>query len=258
MILHHKSFGSGDPVIILHGLFGSLDNWQTVGKALSGSYLVILADLRNHGRSPHDAHMDLPSMAGDVRELALSRGLSTFHLIGHSLGGKVAMQLASDHPDLLDRLIVVDIAPRKYAGGHDHILDALSRMRPEDIADRAAADTLLSRDIPDFAVRQFLLKNLVRKEGGGFGWKMNLPAIEENYASIMDAVNFNRPYTKPTLFVRGGRSGYVTEEDLPAIRKQFVAARFVTIPESGHWVHAETPEKLLDAVRRFLDPKAGP
>ena len=254
MGLNFKSFGQGDPIIILHGLFGTLDNWQTIAKKLAEHYTVYIVDQRNHGRSPHFEEMDYELMASDIKAFMESQWIYSCHLIGHSMGGKTAMQFAADYPDILEKLIVVDIAPKVYEGGHQAIFDALFSLDLDQIQSRKEADQLLATQIEDFGIRQFLLKNLTRSKEGGYQWKMNLPIIYQSYSSILSTIEPSEPFEKETLFIRGGQSNYIQSSDELLIKAQFPMATIQTIESAGHWVHAEAPNALLDMVLSFLDP----
>ncbi len=252
MELNFKSFGQGPPLVILHGLFGTLDNWQTLGKRWAEHYTVFLVDQRNHGRSPRTEQIDYPSMAEDLHQFLESHWVYRSHLLGHSMGGKTAMQFALHYPDMVDKLIIVDIAPRAYPGGHEPIFDALFALDLNSIDDRKEADAFLEARIPEFGVRQFLLKNLTRTREGGYEWKMNLPVIFRHYDDILRNIDGTEPFEGPTLFLRGGDSRYVRDEDWPAIQQFFPNARLETVTGAGHWVHAEQPEALFELVTEFL------
>lgn len=251
MELYYREFGQGTPVVILHGLFGFSDNWQTLAKALSEDHLVITPDLRNHGRSPHAPTHSYPEMAEDLRVFLDSHGIYATSLIGHSMGGKVAMQFALEHPDRVERLVVVDIAPGAAESNHKGIFEALLSLNINELKTREEADAILQQRIPEASIRQFLLKNLTRHPDGSFAWKMNLPVLWAHYADILAPVE-GGPFDKPTLFVRGSRSQYIQGSDLPLIRSLFPQARVETIEGAGHWVHADKPQELLALLRAFL------
>ncbi len=254
MQLNFKSFGSGQPFVILHGLFGMLDNWQSIAKDLSHNYLIYLMDHRNHGRSDHDDRMDYLSMAGDVRETMESQWMYDGAIImGHSMGGKTAMRLALQDPDLVKYLIIVDIAPISYDGGHEAILEALERVKIQEIDSRNKVQELLSKEIQDPEVVLFLMKNLTRAKTGGYAWKMNLKAITKNYRKLMDFDTTNCiPYEGPTLFIKGGLSNYLTEESLGPIQHWFPNNEIITVEQAGHWIHAEKPAEVKNIIRNFL------
>jgi len=238
MELNYKSFGEGYPIIILHGLFGTLDNWQTIAKKLATEYSVYIIDQRNHGRSPHDDRFDYVAMADDLQAFMENHWIYEAHIIGHSMGGKTAMQFALNYPDLVNQLIIVDIAPKS--------LDLPS------IKNRKQADAALLAQIPDFGVRQFLLKNLTNDKKGGYKWKMNLRVIYKNYGQILAAIASEDIFDKSTLFIRGGQSNYILDEDLTQIKSLFPAATLRTVEGTGHWVHAAAPTQLLKLVTSFL------
>ncbi len=245
--------GSGPPLVILHGLFGSARNWATVATRLAVARRVLALDLRNHGASPWAPAMDYPDMAQDVARFVASRELGPVEVIGHSMGGKVAMCLALAEPVVVRRLIVVDIAPVAY----DHAFAApyAEAMLAIDLArhdTRRAVDRVLARSLPDPVLRGFLMTNLVRA-GGGLRWGVNLEAIARNSDALMDFPETAARYGGPALFVGGARSDYLGADAEAAVRRHFPAAGIVRIAEAGHWVHAEAPEAFLDAVAAFLD-----
>ncbi len=251
MELYFREFGQGPPIVILHGLLGFFDNWQTIARALADNYWVITPDLRNHGRSPHADTHTYGEMSQDVLSLLDQLGIPSATLMGHSMGGKVAMQLALDHPERIDRLVVIDMAPTAASGGHETIFHALLHLDLQHLRTREEADARLKEHIPDTAVRQFLLKNLTRHSDGSFAWKMNLPVLWKYYSDILSAVN-GVPFAKPALFVRGGNSNYIRPDDEAVIRQLFPRAQIETIVGAGHWVHADKPQELLALLRSFL------
>lgn len=252
-MLNHKTYGEGPAFVILHGLFGMLDNWQTLARRWAERYQVVLIDLRNHGRSPHEADMDYDLMAGDVAELLEHLGIDECILLGHSMGGKVAMQTALTYPDLVQKLIVVDIAPRRYLPGHDSIFTALESLDPAAVTSRQEAAAYLGSHISDPGIQLFLLKNLTRDPAGGFRWRMNLPAITAAYPAIIGPVGkVGDRYDGSSLFLRGSKSGYVKEEDMVLIEMLFPQASLKTVDGAGHWVHAEKPTELMAVVDEFL------
>lgn len=253
MELNYKTFGQGEPVVILHGLFGTLDNWQTLARQLAERHTVFIVDQRNHGRSPHDPEMNYEVMAEDLRHFLESHWVYNASVIGHSMGGKTAMQFALHHPDMLSKLVVVDIAPRTYPPGHNQIFEALLSVDLARLSDREEAEALLLPRIPDEAIRRFLLKNLTRDRDGNFAWKINLPVIYRHYADILGPVHGNDPFEGPSLFIRGERSDYVPDADIPRIRQLFPAAHVETVRDAGHWVHADAPANFLKLLTGFLN-----
>jgi esterase len=249
--LNYKTFGQGEPIVILHGLLGTLDNWQTLGKKLAEHFTVYLVDQRNHGRSPHDDLHSYPAMAEDLHHFMESHWMFKASLIGHSMGGKTAMHFARTHPDMVDKLMVVDIAPKPYPGGHETIIEALHDLDLDRIESRGQANEALASSISDEGIRQFLLKNLSRSKSGGYQWKMNLPALWAHYEAILASPEAP-PFDGNTLFIRGGQSDYIQQADEPLLREHFPNARLETIPQAGHWVHAEAPDELLKLLLGFM------
>jgi pimeloyl-ACP methyl ester carboxylesterase len=252
MQLHFQSYGQGPPLIILHGLFGSLENWHSISQMLAANFHVFAMDQRNHGRSPHATDMSYQLMAEDLKEFVADKQLGSVNLLGHSMGGKTAILFAISYPQLVEKLIVVDIAPRAYPDHHSDILKALSSLDLSSFKSRAEMESQLAPSIPDLAVRRFLLKNVKRDQAGNFYWQMNLCAIEANYARLSEQISSQRPFEKPTLFVRGERSNYLRDDDMTAIQKLFPRVKLCEIAGAGHWVHAEAPEAFLRTVREFL------
>lgn len=253
MELNYKSFGQGEPVIILHGLFGTLDNWQTVARALAEHFLVFIVDQRNHGRSPHVEEMSYLLMAEDLLEFMESHWIYRAHVIGHSMGGKTAMQFALHYPDMVDKLAVIDMAPKAYPGGHEEIFKALLDLDIDRVESRQDAEAFLARRIESPAVLQFLLKNISRNHDGRYAWKMNLPVIYQHYPEILKPVEGGEPYEGPALFLRGGLSPYVQPEDEAGIKALFPQARIETVENAGHWVHAEAPDEVVGRLKGFLE-----
>ncbi len=254
-MLHYKTYGTGRPFVLLHGLFGMLDNWQTLARRWAEHYEVILLDLPNHGRSPHFDEFSYAHMSEAVAGLLATLGHKEYYLMGHSMGGKVAMQLALDYPDRVSKLVVLDMAPRQYRRGHDSIFAALNAFDPATISSRKEASELMAVHVTDPGIQLFLLKNLNRGGEGGYAWRMNLPVIQAQYDNLIDSVgNFGDCYPGPALFVRGGDSRYVKDDDITYIEMLFPEAELVTIAGASHWVHAEKPDVLFDAVTDFFSP----
>jgi pimeloyl-ACP methyl ester carboxylesterase len=252
MRLHYETIGAGQPLVILHGLFGSLDNWRTMSKKLSDRYQVFSVDLRNHGGSPHSAEFSYPLMADDLKEFMHQHLLCSACLLGHSMGGKVAMQFALTHPQLVDKLIVVDIAPRAYPPKHKDIFEVLFALHLERFSGRNEVRRELQKEISDRSISEFILKNIIVSQPGKLQWKMNLVSLHENYHEIIAAPYGEGGFTKPTLFVLGGDSDYIEPEDDGVIRKYFPCAELATVPGVSHWVHAQAPGIFEEKVRDFL------
>ncbi|WP_119460430.1 alpha/beta fold hydrolase [Rhodospirillaceae bacterium SYSU D60014] len=245
--------GAGPPVVILHGLFGAGRNWTMIAKRLAATHRVYALDLRNHGASPWADSMRYAEMAEDVRAFLQQHGMDRATLLGHSMGGKVAMLTALCHGGRVDRLVVVDIAPVSYPPTY---LPYVRAMRAVDLSAstrRSEIEEQLRGPVRNQMVRLFLLQNLVA-EDGRFRWRVNLPVLEEAMAGLSDFPELpsDRTYGGPALFIAGGRSAYVGEAQHPAIKRLFPSAEIVTLPEAGHWIHAEQPEAFLEIVRPFL------
>lgn len=253
MELHARITGTGPPIVLLHGLFGSNENLGGIARTLAESYTVHALDLRNHGQSPHADAMDHATMAGDVVDTMRGLDLPRATMLGHSLGGKIAMELALGDPDKVERLIVLDIAPVAHGHQHDDELEAMQSLDLAAIHARKDADDAMADRLPNPAIRQFLLKNLTRT-GDRYRWRIPLGAIAREYADIAAAPATGH-YEGPALFIRGGASGYVPDDAMPAIHGRFPSARIETIAGAAHWLHVESPEAVMRLVRGFLDPK---
>jgi pimeloyl-ACP methyl ester carboxylesterase len=250
--LHFKDYGSGYPLLILHGLFGMLDNWHSLSRRFAEHFHVFAVDQRNHGRSPHTESFSYELMARDLLAFMDHHHLREAHIIGHSMGGKTAMQFALSYPERVSKLVVVDIAPKKYPRKHDQILEAIGLLDIERYRSRGDIDEALKTNIGDVAVRQFLLKNLRSDGEGRYRWKMNLDAIRRNYENVMGAIDSKTLYRKPTLFLKGVNSSYVTDEDEKEIKRLFPNSKIESILGAGHWIHAEAPEKFVNVTLDFL------
>ena len=250
-------YGAGPPVAILHGLFGSGRNWRSVAQHLAARHRVLTFDVRNHGASPWADGMSYDEMVEDLRASFRARGLDRAALLGHSMGGKVAMLMALLHPDEVDRLVIVDIAP---AANPPNLLAYIRAMRAVDlrrVTRRAEADAALAGAVPDPAERAFLLQNLVI-EKNATRWRLNLEAIERGFSQIVGFPDLpaGTAYPGSTLFVAGGRSNYIRPEHEPGIRRLFPQGRIIRIEGAGHWVHAEQPQAFLQTVGPFLSNAA--
>ncbi len=250
--MHFERVGEGAALLVLHGLFGSLVNWRSVARDLASRLTVFSVDLRNHGRSPHAPGNSYEEMAADLLRFLDDRGLAKAHVLGHSMGGKVAMQLALTEGARVDRLIVADIGPRAYPAIGDPVFAALGAMKPATLGSRRQAETELSRLLPDPGLRAFLLMGLAPADGAGFRWRFHVDALAASRSEIGRAIEGPGGFPGPTLFLRGERSEYVTEEDRPAISRLFPAARIVTVPAAGHWLHVERREAFCAEILTFL------
>ena len=269
MELFFRKYGKvAPPLVIVHGLYGASDNWVSIARDLSDRFEVYVVDQRNHGQSPHSAEHDYPSMREDLREFMDQQGIKKAVLIGHSMGGKTVMSFAEAWPERVQALISVDIAPKSYrnlalasrtAANHSSMIDAMMKIDLSKIETREDADHALATSIGSERIRSFLLKNLRREQSGAFGWRINLEAISSNLEAIFvgmdrDAIAARGGITGfPALFISGGESGYIQARDHVFIRDIFPVAEIVTIPGTGHWVHAEQPKLLVKTIRYFLD-----
>lgn len=251
MRLHFERLGEGNPTyLFLHGFLGSGDNWRTIAKSLSLPGSAYLIDLRNHGRSPHASTHRYPEIVADVLELLDAEGIPKAHWLGHSMGGKAAMYAALHFPERVASLVVGDIAPRAYKGGHEAILSALQSVSL-DATRREAIEAQLAQKIPDPSIRLFLLKNLARDAEGRFFWRLNLPVLIREYPHILVEIE-GKPYLGPTLFLRGELSSYIAlPQDEISIRRLFPAASIYTVPRAGHWIHVDNPETIRQILRNF-------
>jgi pimeloyl-ACP methyl ester carboxylesterase len=250
MKLFFNQMGSGHPIVILHGLFGSSDNWQTLGKQIAETHSVYLVDQRNHGRSPHSDAFNYDLLAQDLKETLDEEGLDKVTLVGHSMGGKAAMRFAQLFPSQIDKLVVVDMGVKRYQPHHQLILKALHAVDLDTLGSRNDAEEAMKPFISDFGVRQFLLKNLYRKEKNTFAWRINFPVLEEKMDEILAPLPPGRTECE-TLFVRGTKSDYIVPEDFMEIQEFFPFSKFAELPV-GHWVHAEDPDGFLKILMDFV------
>ncbi len=252
--LHFSTYGSGEPIMILHGFFGMSDNWKTFARMLSEDYMIITPDLRNHGRSPHSEVHSYEAMAEDIEDFIEENDLQGLHLMGHSMGGKVAMQVALNAEELLSSLIVVDITPARYKGGHELIIQTMEELPLEKYERRSDVESFMSERLDDISVIQFLMKNLKRnKEAKGFKWKFNLESLSRNYDNVLAEITSDHTFSKPTAFIKGERSNYIREEYKEEIYDLFPAAELYEVSGAGHWVHADKPLDLLGYVLNHID-----
>ncbi len=251
MKLYFKTFGEGRPLMILHGLFGSSDNWLSHAKEFAQHFKVYLIDLRNHGRSPHSNDFSYDAMAEDLLELIADENLRDVLLVGHSMGGKTILRFAQSHSFLIERMIVADMGVKSYKPHHDEIFKGLFAVDVENCASRKEAEERLSAFIAEESTRQFLLKNIYWKEQGKLAWRFNLQALFDNRGEIILPLPDVQIET-PTLFIRGELSNYIQETDFESILELVPQATFRTIDKTGHWVHAEAPETFRKMVLDYL------
>lgn len=252
-MLHSRIEGEGRPLLILHGFLGMSDNWKSFGSLYAAEgFQVHMIDLRNHGKSFHSDEFNYAVMSNDILEYCQQHNLAKVSIIGHSMGGKVAMLFATSYPDLVDKLVVADIGPKYYAPHHDDILAGLNAVDFSTKPDRQQVEELLYPFIPDFGTRQFLMKNLYWIEPGQLAFRFNLLVFNAQIETIGEALPEQHHFDKPTLFIRGGNSRYILDSDLPEIKKHFPDTELVTIPNVGHWLHAENPKVFFEETIKFL------
>ena len=264
--LFYREYGTeGDTLVIIHGLYGSSDNWVSMARQLASDYHVFVIDQRNHGRSPHTNKHSYRGMVADLHHFFLAHNIGRANLLGHSMGGKTAMLFALQHPEMVQKLIVADISPRAYSqstnygeitNNHQLIVEALQELNLGSAQSRSELEQQLVKRIPVTSLRHFLLKNIERHHDGHFFWRLNLPVVRQSMEEIMDGFSA-LPETisteTTTIFVKGELSPYIREEDLLTMRKRFKGAQMVTIPKAGHWLHAEQPDLFYKTIRYFLD-----
>jgi len=267
--LKFKKMGSGPNMVILHGLYGSSDNWLTIGKHLSESYTVYLLNLRNHGDSPNADVHTFETMSEDVAGFFEEQKLDKATVLGHSMGGKVAMHFAADYPEKVSCLIIADIAPKDYTEldrsksnfhMHQTILELLDELDLSQVETRKDIDKYLATKLDAVGLRQFLLKNIKRTKDGQFKWRLNVPVLKEYLPRIISEVNAEwfedrKPILRyPVTFIRGLKSKYINDEDIPGIQDIYPEASIIDIPDAGHWLHAEQPKLFLEAVLSCVKP----
>jgi esterase len=268
MKLYFQKLGQGPALIILHGLYGSSDNWVTIARKLSSHYTIYLVDQRNHGRSPHSSEHTFEGMAADVDELMTSENIEKAYILGHSMGGKTAMLFAALHPDKLLGLIIVDIYPGGYAEllqhspqviAHLNIVTTMLSIDMNDFSKRADIETELAKTIKDLSVRQFIMKNLHRNPDNTFSWKLNISVISKALPLIMGPIPLNKILDFktltlfPVLFMKGEHSSYIGPNQIAEIKKYFPKAQIQTIAGAGHWVHADNPDQFMLVLEEFLN-----
>ena len=254
MKLFSRIFGEGKPIIILHGLFGMSDNWNTLAKKFSKDFCVHVVDLRNHGYSPHSPHFNYKLLSEDILEYINQQGLFKPVIIGHSLGGKITMKLVATQSSIVEKIVIVDISPRNYdIMFHQNILKILNAIDLSQHFSRQEIDHNLSNDIPDKNIRSFLLKNLYRNENKLFAWKFNIDSLLNNLHNINEDFIIGKSIDIPALFLKGERSNYITVKDENLIKNHFSQAIIKKINHAGHWVHAENPDQFYLEVSSFIN-----
>lgn len=252
-MLYSRIEGEGKPLLIIHGFLGMSDNWKSFGSLYAAEgFQVHMLDLRNHGKSFHSDEFSYEIMVNDVLDYCQNHNLSNVSIIGHSMGGKVAMLFATTYPDLVEKLIVADIGPKYYAPHHQDILAGLNAVDFSEKPDRSQVEETLYPFIPDFGTRQFLMKNLYWIEPGQLAFRFNLPVFNEKIEQIGKALPAENHFEKPALFIRGGNSKYILDTDLPEIQNHFPNFKLETIPNAGHWLHAENPKLFFEETSNFL------
>jgi esterase len=250
-ILNYKQSGSGESLVLIHGLFGSLENLNMVAKELSDSYCITNVDVRNHGFSFHENSMDYPTLAQDIIDTLDHLNIDSAYILGHSMGGKIAMQVALDFPDRVKKLIVADISPVQYPPHHNQIIAGLQSIDLSKINNRKQADEQLSNYVDEIGIRQFLLRNLYKKDEELL-FKCNLEFIAQCYQQIIQGYQGNNSFNKPTLFIKGSESNYINEEHRAIISQLFPKSKAKVIHGAGHWLHAEKTSTFNKSVTIFL------
>ena len=251
-ILHSNIIGEGKPLVILHGFLGMSDNWKTLGKEYAeNGFEVHLLDLRNHGKSFHSSEFSYELMVEDVLNYCNKHQLNSICLIGHSMGGKTAMLFAVTHPDKVEKLLIADISPKYYAPHHQTILEGLNSIDFTIIDSRDKANEQLAKYVTDFGTRQFLLKNIYRKTKTELGFRFNLESLTNS--EIGNALPTDSIFNKKTLFLKGDKSDYILDDDIPLIKHHFPQANVISIQNAGHWLHAENPKMFFDESLSFLN-----
>ncbi len=253
MLLNAKIFGDADEkLIILHGLFGMLDNWQSIARKFSEHYQVHTLDQRNHGHSFHSDEHSYELMAEDLKYYLDHHGIKKIHLMGHSMGGKTAMLFACLYPEMVEKLIIIDITPKYYAPHHQDIISGLLDVHNSPISSRKEADTILQKHFANSGVRQFLLKNLYWKTKEDLTFRFNLEGLVKNIENIGISLSEGSVFENPTLFIDGEKSDYIQDDDEDLISEHFPDYEVIEVSDAGHWVHAEKPTELLNIVLQFL------
>lgn len=254
MNLNFKTLGTGYPLIILHGLLGSLDNWQAIAKQLGNNFQVFIIDHRNHGRSPHTIEFSYKLLVDDLLVFMQQQGVEQAHIVGHSMGGKVAMRLGLTHPKKVNKLVVADVAPVDYEDRHSSVFKALFAVNLKTITSRQQAEGTLRTILGnDENTVQFLMKGLYRDDDNKFQWRFNVQSLYDNYDNISSSgIETTKPFEGETLFIKGEKSDYINASNFSNIIDLFPNSQLVEIPGAGHWVHADNPLAFINAVENFL------
>ena len=253
MKLNFRAIGEGkEALIIIHGLFGSLDNWATLGKAFATKRKVYLVDQRNHGKSPHADEFSYTYMSEDLEEFMNNHNIAKAIILGHSMGGKTAMKFAMKFPERIEKLIIADIGPKYYPPHHQKIIEALESVDMPTVTSRVDAESTLKLYISDPGIIMFLMKNISRN-GNHYAWKMNLPTIVKNIDNVGEGLPLKEEYEGSTLFVRGSKSDYILDSDWEGIYNIFPSAKLATIDNAGHWLHAEQPKAFFETIEAYLN-----
>ena len=252
MNLNYKNFGTGKPLIILHGLMGALDNWQSIAKVLAENFSVYVIDQRNHGKSPHSKELDYDVLANDLKDFIEQQQIESCYIIGHSMGGKAAMHFALIHPEKVKKLIVADIAPVAYNDRHSHIIQAIQSIDLTAVINRDQVQEKLLERIPDLSTVLFLMKGLYRDDTNNFQWRFNIEAIDANYSEISDFPEHKNQFPNETLFLKGSNSNYINSTNYTSIVALFPKNEVTEINNAGHWIHADNAKDFLVAVKDFL------
>jgi len=255
MKLFYRQYGEGQPVIIIHGIFGISDNWVTIGRRLAEKFEVFILDQRNHGQSPHSDTFNYYVLVDDLFEFIEDHQLVNPILIGHSMGGKVAMNFALEYPQRVDKLIVVDISTRSYPARKQHmdIMTAMLSIDFDNVGSREEIEEIITEKVKSHRITQFVLKNLYRIGKKRLAWRLNIEDIYNNIENVFEGIDSSYSYDNPALFIKGGASDYILDDDYKLIKKNFPNSQFKTIENASHWVHADAPDELCQNFSEFLN-----
>ncbi len=254
MQLFYRTYGEEQPLIILHGLYGMSDNWVTHAKLLAENFKIYIPDMRNHGQSGHSDIFNYNVMAEDIGEFIQMHKIENPIIMGHSMGGKIAMKFVLDNPDLVSKLIIADMSMRQYklSNFHYQLIHTMLDIDLTKISSRVEIENYLTQTIQDQSIRMFIMKNIYRTKQKTFSWKLNLKAVFDNINTVFEEIQTSRQFNKPSLFIRGGQSDYISDEDFTQMQKNFPQAILKTIPNAGHWIQADEPKMFMDNLQDFL------